>query len=178
MRRRRPARTRRTSRAADELAAALRGSFDHRVDPVAPTSLRSGTPPTVVAETTGTIWSPWPPSTIACTSLTEEPVCQAMNVGKRAVSRMPAIPKTRSFGKPETFFATWHIASSGFETTIRIASGLCAIACSRDGADDLLVRRDEVVAAHAGRARDAGGDHDDVGAGGLLVAVEPVTFGS
>ena len=29
------------------------------------TSLRSGTPPTVVADTTGTIWSPWPPSTVA-----------------------------------------------------------------------------------------------------------------
>ena len=28
-------------------------------------SCSSGTPPTVVAETTGTIWSPWPPSTIA-----------------------------------------------------------------------------------------------------------------
>ena len=42
------------------------------------------------------------------------------------MSRMPAWPKTRSFGKPETLFATWHIASSGFETTIRIASGLCA----------------------------------------------------
>ena len=82
------------------------------------TSLRSGTPPTVVAETTGTIWSPWPPSTIACTSFTDEPVSHEMNVEKRAVSRMPAMPKTRSFGQPETFFATWHIASSGFETTI------------------------------------------------------------
>ena len=40
------------------------------------------------------------------------------------------MPKTRSFGQPETFFATWHIASSGFETMIRIASGDCAIACS------------------------------------------------
>ena len=38
-------------------------------------------------------------------------------------------------------------------------------------ADDLLVRRHEVVARHAGRARQAGGDHDDVGAGRLLVAV-------
>ena len=92
--------------------------------------MRSGTPPTVVAETTGTIWSPWPPSTIACTSLTDEPVSHAMKVEKRAVSRMPAMPKTRSFGQPETFFATWHIASSGFETTMRIASGLCAITCS------------------------------------------------
>jgi hypothetical protein len=47
-----------------------------------------------------------------------------MKVENRAVSRIPAMPKTRSFGHPETFFATWHIASSGFETTIRIASGL------------------------------------------------------
>jgi hypothetical protein len=46
------------------------------------------------------------------------------------VSRIPAIPKTRSFGHPLTFFATWHIASSGFETTIRIASGEAATACS------------------------------------------------
>src|SRR5207302_10175599 len=35
----------------------------------AETSCDSGTPPTVVADTTGTIWSPWPPSTTACTSL-------------------------------------------------------------------------------------------------------------
>ena len=94
------------------------------------TSLRSGTPPTVVAETTGTIWSPWPPSTIAVTSLIDAPVSQAMKAEKRAVSRMPAMPTTRSFGQPETFFATWHIASSGFETTIRTASGLAATTCS------------------------------------------------
>ena len=43
---------------------------------------------------------------------------------------MPAWPNTRSFGNPETFFATWHIASSGLETTMRIASGLCATTCS------------------------------------------------
>ena len=53
-----------------------------------------------------------------------------MKAEKRAVSRIPAIPKTRSFAQPETFFATWHIASSGFETTTRIASGLAAITCS------------------------------------------------
>ena len=90
------------------------------------TSLRIGTPPTVVAETTETIWSPWPPSTTAATSLTDAPVSQAMNVCSRAVSRMPAWPNTRSFGNPETLFATWHMASSGFETTIRIVSGLFA----------------------------------------------------
>ena len=87
------------------------------------TSLRSGTPPTEVCETTGTIWSPCPPSTIAVTSFTDEPVSRAMNVEKRAVSRIPAIPKTRSFDHPDTVLATWHIASSGFETMIRIASG-------------------------------------------------------
>src|SRR5262249_59149893 len=59
----------------------------------------------------------------AVTSFREEPVSQAMKVAKRAVSRMPAIPTTRSRGHPETFFATWHIASRGFETTISTASG-------------------------------------------------------
>ncbi len=58
------------------------------------------------------------------------PVSQAMKAEKRAVSRIPAIPRTRSFGQPETFLATWHIASSGFETTIRIASGLEPTTCS------------------------------------------------
>ena len=85
------------------------------------TSWSSGMPPTVVAETTGTIWSPWPPSTVAVTSLTERPVSWAMKHSKRAVSRMPAMPTTRSRGKLETAFATWHIASSGFETTTRTA---------------------------------------------------------
>ena len=46
------------------------------------------------------------------------------------MSRMPAWPNTRSLGKPDAFFATWHIASSGFETMIRIASGETAIAAS------------------------------------------------
>src|SRR6185437_7584006 len=125
------------------------------------TSFRSGTPPTVVAETTETIWSPCPPSTIAVTSFTDAPVSQAMNVEKRAVSRMPAIPNTRSFGQPETFFATWHIASSGFETTIRIASALRRHLLGHV-LDDLLVGRDEVVARHAGRAGQPGGDDDDI----------------
>ena len=86
-------------------------------------SFVSGTPPTVVAETTGTIWSPWPPSTMAVTSFAEAPVSQAMKALKRAVSRIPAMPKTRSRGQPDAVLATWHMASSGFETTMRIASG-------------------------------------------------------
>ena len=134
-------------------------------------SFVSGTPPTDVAETTGTIWSPWPPSTIAVTSFAEAPVSQAMKALKRAVSRMPAMPSTRSRGQPETFLATWHIASSGLETIMRIASGERSDRLARDGADDLLVRRHEVVTAHAGLSREPGRDDDDVGARGLLVAV-------
>ena len=62
-----------------------------------------------------------------CTSFTDDPVSQAMKVEKRAVSRIPAMPNTRCVGQPETFFATWHIASSGFETTMSMASGVCAV---------------------------------------------------
>ena len=46
-----------------------------------------------------------------------------MNVRNRAESRTPAMPRTRSRGKPDACSATWHIASSGFVTMIRIASG-------------------------------------------------------
>ena len=42
----------------------------------------------------------------------------------------PAIPRTRSRGKPDALSATWHIASSGLVTTIRIASGEWRAACS------------------------------------------------
>ena len=85
------------------------------------TSWSSGIPPTVVAETTGTIWSPWPPSTMAVTSFTERPVSCAMKHSNRDVSSTPAIPTTRSRGNPDTALATWHIASSGFETITRTA---------------------------------------------------------
>ena len=42
---------------------------------------------------------------------------------KRAESSVPAMPITRFFGKPEAFSATWHMASRGFVTITRIASG-------------------------------------------------------
>ena len=38
------------------------------------------------------------------------------------------MPTTRCFLKREAAFATWHIASSGLETTTRIASGECLTA--------------------------------------------------
>ena len=47
----------------------------------------------------------------------------AMKARMRAESRTPAMPRTRSRGKPETRRATSHIASSGFETTTMMQSG-------------------------------------------------------
>ncbi len=67
--------------------------------------------------------SPWPPSTKALVFSTETPSSMAMNERMRAVSRMPAMPMTRSRGKPETRRAASHITSSGLVTTISTASG-------------------------------------------------------
>ncbi len=89
-----------------------------------------GTPATVEYRDSGTIVSPWPPSTNAWVSSTETPSSPAMNIRKRAESSTPAIPRTRSRGKADACIATWHIASSGFVTTIRIVSGECRTACS------------------------------------------------
>ncbi len=46
-----------------------------------------------------------------------------MNARSRAESSTPAIPITRSFGKPDTSDARNVISSSGFVTTMMIASG-------------------------------------------------------
>ena len=62
-------------------------------------------PDTLLKRTNGTIVSPWPPSTIAVTLSIETFNSWATKVRNRAVSRMPAIPMTRFFAKPETFSA-------------------------------------------------------------------------
>ena len=69
----------------------------------APISSVTGMPETLVFDTTGTIWSPWPPSTKPVTSWADTFSSQAMNVRNRAVSSTPAMPKTRSLVKP----ASW-----------------------------------------------------------------------
>src|SRR5678815_923462 len=56
-------------------------------------------------------------------SRTETSRASAMNERYLAVSRTPAIPRTRSRGNPVTSLATHDITSSGFETMIRIAFG-------------------------------------------------------
>src|SRR6266566_6891906 len=77
----------------------------------------------------GTIVSPWPPSTIAWMSSTDTSSASARNARYRAVSSTPAMPSTRSRGKPVTCFVTQHITSSGFETTTTIAWGQCCLIC-------------------------------------------------
>ena len=53
-----------------------------------------------------------------------------MNVRKRAESSTPAMPITRFFGNFETMYATCAMASSGLVTTMMMAFGENAAACS------------------------------------------------
>ena len=57
------------------------------------------------------------------------------------------------------------MASSGLEMTMTNASGACFADLLGDVADDPGVDGEQILAAHAGLARHAGGDDDDVGAG-------------
>ena len=52
-----------------------------------------------------------------------DPVSIAMKARKRAVSRAPPWPMTRSRGKPEALRATWHIASMGLLKMMMTALG-------------------------------------------------------
>ena len=65
------------------------------------------------------------------------------------------MPTTRSFGNPETAFATWHIASSGFETTTMTAFGERRTTSFVTEATIASFVVHEIVAAHA-RASAAG----------------------
>ena len=130
-----------------------------------------GTPPTVVAEATDTIWSPWPPSTIALTSLAEEPVSHGEEGAEAGACRgcrpaEDALLRKAGDVLGHVAHGVERVRDDDQDGVRRAGDHLLG-----DGRDDALVRGHEVVAAHAGRARVAGGDDDDVGAGGLLVAV-------
>jgi hypothetical protein len=120
--------------------------------------------------------SPWPPSTKAWVFSTETSSSMAMKARKRAESRTPAMPMTRCLGSPLASKATWHMASSGLLTMMRRPAGE-----RRDLAghafNDAGVGGQQVVAAHARFAGDAGGDDDDVGAGRGIVVVWPRSNG-
>ena len=83
----------------------------------------SGMPETLLSRTTGTMVSPWPPSTTAVTLSTDTPNSCAMKVRKRALSSTPAMPTTRSLLNFETHKAACAMASSGLVTRMRIELG-------------------------------------------------------
>jgi hypothetical protein len=66
-----------------------------------------------------------------------------MKAAKRAVSRIPAMPTTRCFLNRDVLFATWHMASSGLETTTRTAFGerFTASLVTADTMDSFVVTR-------------------------------------
>ena len=71
--------------------------------------------------------------------------------------------------KPVTSCISPTMASSGLVMTMTKALGACCLMPLPTDVDDLGVDADQVVAAHAGLARHAGGDDDDVGALDVLV---------
>ena len=82
------------------------------------------------------------------------------------------MPTTRAGGRPLTFCITQTMASSGLVMTITKASGQCCADIGRDRLDDAGIGRDQVVPAHAGLARNAGGDDHHIRAlerGGVIV---------
>ena len=94
-----------------------------------------------------------------------------MKVEKRAVSRMPAIPKTRSLRPARDVLRDVAHRVERVRDDDQDRVGRRCDDGLGDRLDDLLVRRHEVVTAHPGRARQPRGDHDDRRAGALVVAV-------
>ena len=85
-----------------------------------------GIPATVEKRGRGTMVSPCPPRTKAWVFSTDTFSSMAMNARKRAESSTPAMPMTRFLGNPLASRATWHMASSGLLTMIRVLSGATA----------------------------------------------------
>ena len=80
-------------------------------------------PATVEYRVSGTMVSPWPPSTKPVTSSTETLNSCARNRRNRALSNTPAMPTTRLAGRPDFCCISQTIASSGLVMTITNASG-------------------------------------------------------
>ena len=119
----------------------------------------------------GTIVSPWPPSTNAVTFSTETFNASARKHRMRAESRTPAMPITRFFGNPERRNATCVIASSGFETTMMNAFGEYFATWSVTAptmSEFVFNRSSRLMPGLRGKS---GGDDHDVGIRGFLVRI-------
>ena len=75
------------------------------------------------------------------------------------------MPTTLLAGSPQDFCSAHTMASSGLVMQMTNASGACVSDARRNRVHDLEVDAEQVVAAHAGLAGNAGGDDDNVGAG-------------
>src|SRR5262249_22092093 len=114
--------------------------------------------------------SPCPPSTQAVTSSTETLNSWARKVRKRALSSTPAMPTTMLCGRPGLAHHPDHgIERIGDDDDERLRAVL--LDGSADLANHLRVDAQQIVAAHPGLARHAGGDDHDVGALDVVVAV-------
>ena len=93
----------------------------------------------------------------------------AMKVRMRAESSTPAMPITRSRGKPLRRYTAWHIASSGFATGTMMQLGECLTTSEVTAFMMPKLTFKQIVAAHPRLARHARRDDHDVGIGRLRV---------
>ena len=75
--------------------------------------------------------SPCPPRSRAETSSIEQPISQAMNVRKRATSRLPAWPTMRLVGNPDAFHAAVDAVYVATATDRHAAALSAAVAAGR-----------------------------------------------
>src|SRR5580704_9523487 len=113
----------------------------------------SGMPETLLSRTSGTMVSPWPPSTTAVTFSTETFNSAAIKVRKRAVSSTPAMPITRCFGNFEAWYAVQHIRHQHQNRVGRMVRHFLG-----DAFHHFVIGHQKIVAAHARLTGQPGGD--------------------
>ena len=74
------------------------------------------------------------------------------------------MPTTMCFGRPQAFCSAQTMASSGLVMQMTKAFGRVLLDAGADLLHHLEIDAEQIVAAHAGLARHAGGDDADVGA--------------
>ena len=88
------------------------------------------------------------------------------------------MPTTFCCGRPQDFCSAQTIASSGLVMQMTNAFGAYFLMPAPTWLHDLEIDVEQVVAAHAGLARHAGGDDADVGAFDGFVLLVPVNLAS
>ncbi len=130
-----------------------------------------GTPATVENRGSGTMVSPWPPSTKAWTFSTETPSSMGDEGAHARAVEDAGHAEDAVLGQARDLVGhlahgVERVADHDQDRVRRLRERLL-----RALLDDLVVGVQEVVAAHPRLAGDAGGDHHHVGARGVLVVV-------